>query len=641
MKDKPTRSFFHLEAPTIMVLSLTLGIIFMVGHYFFYNRLNNQPAPDSGYRFWTGSLKVSGQQVNIAAGSIFALLVKTGLGAAITTALDQSIWKKIRTQPTQIALIDDMVSLPTTAWSLTSLQLWRSYPLGALIGVFIWLLPVISVITPATLTVRATPNNHTQLGHVPQVDFASLKFANFLSFEKDSFTYDSPQIEVKRIVESVTIEGEILSVTPPFPNSSWHLDFHGPALNCHLIDQVSRDLILQNVQENNNCSSGSVYGYLSWTRTAPNYGGRHAVDVEDSIVPFDSDNSLEPATLGPDAASTSPLTLYVAAFPGMPKRTYVDSPSDPDNCPANSTFVQNATIVECILQNASYSGNFTFTNGAQRIESARQRYLNEVSYMGPATSSTSFDTPEHQLDSRSDLETIAYQAILDAFDRLLQGSIALVQTRNPATPWGGPTLSQGLQISGTSVMSTVIGTAPELEFILDYMEGNGSTSPFGNMLAGSRSRGQNLPSILEQVFENITFSMMSPQIFQYNHSSPLAPAQVPILVTRIENLYVFSWSVLVIAYGIALLFSLSHVGFGLLAYFSSGGSYSSKFSTVLRTTRRAGLSSSIEPSDESGKNPLPRYIAESTISMVYSREHRGHGVIERERQPYFHVSETE
>jgi hypothetical protein len=140
MEGKPSKPIpiFLLGAPLKMAVSVLLGVGFMLGHYFFYHSLNGQPTPDAGYNIWGGSFSVSGQQVNIGIGSLFALLVKTTLGFAIVTALDQVTWRQIRAEPTKVATVDDVLSIPSALFTLANLKLWRRYTLAMLAGVILW-----------------------------------------------------------------------------------------------------------------------------------------------------------------------------------------------------------------------------------------------------------------------------------------------------------------------------------------------------------------------------------------------------------------------------------------------------------------------------------------------------------------------
>jgi hypothetical protein len=58
---------------------------------------------------------------------------------------------------------------------------------------------------------------------------------------------------------------------------------------------------------------------------------------------------------------------------------------------------------------------------------------------------------------------------------------------------------------------------------------------------------------------------------------------------------------------------------GLYIIFSTGASYSSDFSTILRAARGAVLSNEVTPSDADGRDPLPRYLAKTSIAVSTAR----------------------
>jgi len=87
-----------------------------------------------------------------------------------------------------------------------------------------------------------------------------------------------------------------------------------------------------------------------------------------------------------------------------------------------------------------------------------------------------------------------------------------------------------------------------------------------------------------------------------------------------HNLYVYSASILWLAYGIAFLIATITVVAGCVAIFSSDVSYSSSFSTVLRTTSHAYVSKKISKEHAMGQDPLPKYLAEATITFDYANE---------------------
>jgi hypothetical protein len=54
---------------------------------------------------------------------------------------------------------------------------------------------------------------------------------------------------------------------------------------------------------------------------------------------------------------------------------------------------------------------------------------------------------------------------------------------------------------------------------------------------------------------------------------------------------------------------------GCVAIFSTGISYSASFSTILRTTSHAFVSTKISRDDAIGQDPLPEHLAEATIAF--------------------------
>jgi hypothetical protein len=48
---------------------------------------------------------------------------------------------------------------------------------------------------------------------------------------------------------------------------------------------------------------------------------------------------------------------------------------------------------------------------------------------------------------------------------------------------------------------------------------------------------------------------------------------------------------------------------------SSGVAYTNDFSTIFRTARHAHMETGIRPEDADGKSPLPKYLAETLMSL--------------------------
>lgn len=125
------------RAMGIMVMMLLFGAAFSIGHHFFYQSLSGKPPPSSVYfsRFGGG---LTGQQFNLAVGSVFAFLVNSALGAVITTAADQALWATIRTKTLKLGTIDNLATVTTGIWSVFDFRLWRDSPIRMLLVTILW-----------------------------------------------------------------------------------------------------------------------------------------------------------------------------------------------------------------------------------------------------------------------------------------------------------------------------------------------------------------------------------------------------------------------------------------------------------------------------------------------------------------------
>jgi hypothetical protein len=94
----------------------------------------------------------------------------------------------------------------------------------------------------------------------------------------------------------------------------------------------------------------------------------------------------------------------------------------------------------------------------------------------------------------------------------------------------------------------------------------------------------------------------------------------PVASETYHNIYSYTRRRLWIAYGVSLLCATVAVALGLHAIFASGASYSNEFSTILRVSRHAHLDYEVARSDASGRDPLPKYLAKSTLMIAKDEE---------------------
>ncbi|KAJ5979405.1 hypothetical protein N7501_002747 [Penicillium viridicatum] len=644
---------FNLKcsAVIIMVSALLVAVAFAIGHDAFYQSLNGKPVLNAQPTLLNSSLNVSDQQVYLSLGTLFAFLVKVFLGVSVSIVFDQFVWKSIQTQRTRIGIIDDLLSVLKNGFTVLNLQLWKRSPISMTLALICWLLPVVSMISPATLGVNLASFDEYTLKRIPRVDFTSARFATFVSGTIPASNqstqelwisgYRDPTPETQRVVNSVATQGTILPIEPPALNSSWSVDFHGPAIACDKVNQSVTTYITQNVAQAINGSqdwpgktyadySLTRYGYLSWAPVADNLMDSTPFVQNGSGTFTQRLNNLGPIPRDPDGrpiystpeqpiSDRAPLSLFVAVFPHsmeIPKHNEL-----PENVAAA---VQNSTILRCTLHNASYQANLTYINGAQTIHMTDKTVLNVISYLhgvnnldGPDLSSnTSF------MHNPRVMESLSYQSIMDAFGKLLFGSISTNMNHYdyPEAGLEGNVVNSMKQT--TNILSTTLMETDEMSIFpsiagsesnpfTDYWEGRSVSPP---------RHFSRLSNALEELFQNITFSLMGSQMFQPNYTVQAVP-NTNVTINSYRNVYVYTRSILWAAYGTALGVTALCVTAGILLYLSADGSYTTKFSTIFRVTQGAMVSIDLAMKDYSGLDPLPDHIANAQMTTGYNQDY--------------------
>lgn len=185
--------------------------------------------------------------------------------------------------------------------------------------------------------------------------------------------------------------------------------------------------------------------------------------------------------------------------------------------------------------------------------------------------------------------------------------------------------------STTRLSSTVLAMAPELAFLQSTQGQNEDQAqslqqgaagwveqPFAGLVNAGAAPKLTLPfqEALEQVFQNITLSLMSAPDLQPNSSSIYYPNKTLVTFSTRENIYIYSVSKLWLAYGLAVGTTALIAASGLGAILANHASFSNKFSTVLRLSRGAHISCEINQKDLSGRDPLPDYAKKATVKFL-------------------------
>ncbi|KAL8985284.1 MAG: hypothetical protein Q9205_000982 [Flavoplaca limonia] len=389
--------------------------------------------------------------------------------------------------------------------------------------------------------------------------------------------------------------------------------------------------------------------------------------------------------MGPPPSSLStpgPLSLFVAVLPGFvdvrvdhewPKVDYIPTPpvehthcdygtikhvSDAlancstldDTTPRENLAaiaVQDATLLQCDLVNTSYSLEFEYLNGQQVIRSTMGTSLplnGSAHFLGPnvydVESCGAFradpfvefswgDGNPNIVDCGVDLSALrllSYQGIMAAFNQLIVGSAGMKYS-----------FPDGYKESNTTILRTVLADTKELAFLGNWADTTGTFSGLQDRidqntakelqgLTGEKPLGTRgaLKSTLEELFQNLTISLLAEPYFKPNNSSIFAPEELANVTLRTyQNIYIYDRTTLWIAYGLSLLFSTLAAIVGLIAVNLSGASYSNQFSTIMRVAKTGELNVDLgdQRYDGFGRDPLPKHLKHARLDM---RDHSGH-----------------
>ncbi|KAG7045572.1 het-r protein [Colletotrichum scovillei] len=434
------------KAPLTMCLSMMGGVGFAVGHHCFYGSLAGTPPSSETYYDLGGA---TSQQLNIALGTLLASMSKILLSIAISTAQEQHAWSVLKARPSKLRSIDGLLASKSNALNILDARLWMLYPLSMFLSLLFWLLPFATLLTPATLTVKAAVARSIIVGPVPSISFTNEAFAR-ITVGTRTTTYSGPSDGVTRAALSSLISGTITPIASTYNNASWSLNFEAPALRCSALgaDDELRINVTKSATER--CSSsGYCYRYISWMP-----------DTTTDLSPFLPGNkgATRDTISGPRDA---PISLYVV--------------ENNDDGLLDSNMLVFDSFTKCTLYSASYQTEFSYRSGVQEISTITianepsEPWLQGVDAMSTKTFKKGVGVP--------------FKAVMDAFSSMLIGSVLI--NRNIQ---GAPRIIQ-TQVGITNL-------AKNLMF-------------FGKQSSNQPEAGHEIPRLLENMFLNTTLSLVS------------------------------------------------------------------------------------------------------------------------------------
>ncbi|GIZ46700.1 hypothetical protein CKM354_000981400 [Cercospora kikuchii] len=311
---------------------------------------------------------------------------------------------------------------------------------------------------------------------------------------------------------------------------------------------------------------------------------------------------------------------------------------------------ESSTIIQCSAHKSNYTTKFDFVNGRQtvntNISDIDEATLNATAFVlsnftqivdssnssgSRPTTCPNFGTDDKCVVNLQLINDLSYQAIFEAF---IETFIGMVHWRRV-----GSRERRFLFTSTSQVQSTILARSPELAFlhepndllgdIAKTMQEQASAqhdAPFtgldmASLLPSPITQTQSLGRALEELFQNITISLMGVPELQANESSIFYPEPTLVEFTMEESVYAYAATKLWLAYGLAIGVTTLIVVFACVAIMLNQASYSNDFSTWLRLSLGSDISNDFEGKDLAGEDPLPEYIENASIEFPHA--HRG------------------
>ncbi|KAL0262041.1 hypothetical protein SLS55_003476 [Diplodia seriata] len=209
----------HWKSPTLMLSLFIFGIGCCIAHHFFYQSLDGAAVESSIPQQWALRIGIG-----------LAFLAKASLAASVGVAFTQRLWVTLRTKPISLRGLDNIFSLAVDPTSFLNGEALTQAKLLCLLAAAMWCIPIIATFTPATLSVRLEIRVNTTDAKVPSLSYENAP--NWGEYE-GAQSLIGAAVPVHRVLATTSTSGDILRVTPPFPNSSYTLDFFGPSLKCY------------------------------------------------------------------------------------------------------------------------------------------------------------------------------------------------------------------------------------------------------------------------------------------------------------------------------------------------------------------------------------------------------------------------
>lgn len=338
------------------------------------------------------------------------------------------------------------------------------------------LIPVSSLITPATLSVEPIVRNSTVMAKVPSPGISDPRQANRFAYyveETGIQKFQTPRTILTQFAVATATFGQILPIKPPFTNATYQIRFFGPTFKCGDANATISQAI-DNVKEQKIQSLGSS-----------------VVEVSSSYFGF------VPDLRNPEAIQAADLS-NVRGQANASNQLWMVFPRYVIN-ERGARELENHHL-SCQLHNASYDVFFSFTQGVQTVDILDLTVLDAVEF------------PSNALTK--DTVQLAYSAAALALSDQLTGEMGIFHevTLNSSTGKMDNITAVFGQINTKIAQTSLLGSS-DLD---SYFEQNHALHPENNTGVVSdqreediaKARNRTLDILIEELSQNITLTLM-------------------------------------------------------------------------------------------------------------------------------------
>lgn len=414
-----------------------------VEHHVFNSRLAGQDVDAARFN----------QDTNLLIGNILSYIVRGACSLSIGAAYWQLFWTKVQSHPARISVIDALHGILWRPEEFFRFSALRKSPLLYVVAFLSWVVPWVTVLPQATLSVHVSSSSHPENATLQIPDWDKV------AYRMQWTDWEGASAWLSRTALGTAFQGKLPNLPPPVQNSSYGLDFYAPGVSCSPFygDDDFWTTINTGLEgcDGNTTRCGTnksnFYGYLAW------------VPFQTAMVPWHANEGFISVTETMGSFNGSETEILIAT----------------SSIETNDWDVWK--ILSCKMFNASWAVNFTFSGQEQHIGWNFDK-VNSIYLSGDATYYPA---------------TLSYFSMMDVLGRALAGTI-----------WGSAG-SEGerlfMSVDHTSILDTELARTKEVAPIFDFILPDSPLSDGDYPV---------LETVIPLMFANMTLSLFSaPELF--------------------------------------------------------------------------------------------------------------------------------